>query len=49
MFHVRKLLSSYIKDGTKVLGRTCENCGSDQLIFESGCFMCSQCGASKCS
>lgn len=49
MFHVRKLLSSYIKDGTKVLGKTCENCGSDQLIFESGCFMCSQCGASKCS
>lgn len=49
MFHIRKILSSYIKDGTKVQGKICENCGNNQLIFESGCFMCSQCGSSKCS
>lgn len=49
LFHVKKLLSSFIKDGTKIEGKTCENCGSESLIYQAGCSTCSNCGHSKCS
>lgn len=48
LFHLKKLLSSYVKDGEKVEGGKCSECGG-QLIYESGCHRCSQCGNSKCS
>jgi len=49
VFHLKKLLSTYIKDGEKVEGATCTNCGSGQIVYESGCSKCLQCGGSKCS
>jgi ribonucleoside-diphosphate reductase alpha chain len=49
LFHLKKLLGGYIKDGEKIAGATCSNCGSSQMVYESGCSKCLQCGGSKCS
>ena len=27
---------------------TCQDCGSDDVIFEEGCNKCRSCGSSKC-
>ena len=48
VFHIKKLLGSYIRDGEKIEGETCNECNGT-LIYESGCHKCSQCGNSKCS
>ena len=48
MFHVKKILSGFIKDGTKVTGGNCEICGSTELVYQSGCSTCNNCGSSKC-
>lgn len=48
MFHVKKILSGFIKDGTKVAGGNCEICGSTELVYQSGCSTCNNCGSSKC-
>lgn len=42
-----RVLKDYIKEGAKS-GEVCTGCGS-KLIFQDGCFICLQCGASKCS
>lgn len=49
LFHIKKTLGEYIKDGTPVNGgKVCEQCKqSDTLIFQSGCVSC-RCGWSKC-
>ena len=47
VFHIKKLLQSYIKDGQPVIGENCSECGG-KLIYESGCQRCSQCSNSKC-
>lgn len=44
---IERALKKYIKDGTKVEGEKCPNCGSD-LIFTNGCKQCPDCGWSKC-
>lgn len=49
LFQVKKFLSQYIKDGEKVEGDTCSNCGSSNLIYSEGCMQCADCGNSKCS
>lgn len=48
LFHIRKTLSQYIEDGTKIQGKTCEACGGNSLIYQSGCSTCSNCGSSRC-
>ena len=48
IFQIKKFLQTYIKDGEKVEGVKCEECGSDQVVYSEGCFKCSQCGSSKC-
>ena len=48
LFQIKKFLSSYVKDGEKVDGQTCENCGSTNIIFSEGCQKCGDCGSSKC-
>jgi len=48
LFQIKKFLSSYVKDGEKVEGAKCENCGSDKIEFSEGCFKCVECGSSKC-
>jgi len=48
-FHITRLLKQFIKDGTQVTGNKgkCKKC-SGQLIYQEGCFMCADCGYSKC-
>ncbi|MFW5847647.1 MAG: adenosylcobalamin-dependent ribonucleoside-diphosphate reductase [bacterium] len=46
---VLRVIKKYIKDGVKVSGKTCPNCGSDHLEFKEGCVTCMSCGNSKCS
>lgn len=48
LFQIKKFLSQYIQDGTKVEDATCDNCGSNDIRFEEGCFKCGSCGSSKC-
>lgn len=48
IFQIKKFLQTYIKDGEKVEGEKCEECGSDQVVYAEGCFKCNQCGSSKC-
>jgi len=47
LFQIKKFLSQYIKNGEKVDGAICSECGGT-LIFSEGCMMCTSCGNSKC-
>ena len=44
---VARILKKYIPDGTKSTV-TCQDCGSNDVIFEEGCNKCRSCGSSKC-
>jgi ribonucleoside-diphosphate reductase alpha chain len=47
---IARVLKQYVPDGTKVSGKkTCNDCGSQDLIYQDGCVSCSTCGWSKCS
>ncbi|MFW6312247.1 MAG: hypothetical protein ACOC1K_08455, partial [Nanoarchaeota archaeon] len=46
---IARVLKKYIEDEEKVTGATCENCGSDDLVYKEGCVECNSCGSSKCS
>jgi ribonucleoside-diphosphate reductase alpha chain len=48
LFQIKKFLASFIKDGEKVEGKICENCGSHNIVFSEGCNKCNDCGSSKC-
>ena len=48
VFHIRKYLASFIKEGEKVQGAICSECGSDQVIYQEGCHICKNCGSSRC-
>ena len=43
-----RVLKKYIKDGQKVTGRVCPQCGCE-LIYHDGCVSCSSCSYSVCS
>lgn len=43
---ISRSLKKYIKDGTKS-AENCSNCGL-KLIYENGCFICKNCGNSRC-
>jgi ribonucleoside-diphosphate reductase alpha chain len=45
---ISRVLKGYIKDGTTVSGKSCQNCGSTNLIYQEGCMTCASCGSSKC-
>jgi len=46
---VERALKRYIPDGTKARkGTKCENCESENLIYQEGCLICQDCGFSKC-
>jgi ribonucleoside-diphosphate reductase alpha chain len=46
----RVLSKGYIPDGTKAtIEKTCGDCGSTNLAYQSGCVTCMNCGSSKCS
>lgn len=48
VFHVRKYLASFIKDGEKVSNEKCQSCGSTNVVYQEGCKVCANCGSSKC-
>lgn len=49
LFQIKKFLGSFIKDGEKVEGEKCADCGSTNVVYEEGCKKCVNCGSSKCS
>lgn len=48
VFHIRKYLATFIKDGEKVLNESCQDCGSTNVVYQEGCKVCKNCGSSKC-
>ena len=44
-----RILKKYIKDGTKVTGEVCQECGQETLVRVDGCINCKSCGWSKCN
>lgn len=45
---VVRALKRYVADGTKANGHHCDNCKSENLIYQEGCLTCKDCGSSKC-
>lgn len=45
---VERALKKYIPDGTKAKKAHCDNCGSDSLVYQEGCLICTNCGSSRC-
>ncbi len=45
---VERALKKYIVDGTKASGQTCPVCGQETLVYQEGCLICTNCGASRC-
>jgi ribonucleoside-diphosphate reductase alpha chain len=45
---VERALKKYIIDGTEVKGQKCPVCGSESLVYQEGCLICKNCGASRC-
>jgi ribonucleoside-diphosphate reductase alpha chain len=46
---VERALKKYIPNGLEAKGHTCPNCGLESLVYQEGCLMCTNCGASKCN
>jgi len=44
---VERALKKYIADGTEMKGQSCPNCG-EPLVYQEGCLICKNCGASRC-
>lgn len=45
---VERALKKYIIDGTKAQGQKCPACGQETLVYQEGCLICTNCGASRC-
>ncbi len=45
---VERALKKYIVDGTEAKGLVCPNCGQETLVYQEGCLICKNCGASRC-
>ena len=45
---VERALKKYITDGTKAVGQKCPVCGQETLVYQEGCLICTNCGASRC-
>lgn len=45
---VVRALKRYVEDGTEAKGQACDNCNSNNLIYQEGCLTCNDCGSSKC-
>lgn len=48
VFHIRKYLATFIKNGEKVENEKCDTCGSESVVYQEGCKVCANCGSSKC-
>lgn len=45
---VERALKKYLPNGLEVKGQKCPNCGHESLVYQEGCLICTNCGASKC-
>nr|WP_308535444.1 adenosylcobalamin-dependent ribonucleoside-diphosphate reductase [uncultured Prevotella sp.] len=45
---VERALKKYVTDGTQASGQKCPVCGHETLIYQEGCLICTNCGASRC-
>jgi len=45
---VERALKKYVMDGTEAKGQVCPNCGHESLVYQEGCLICKNCGASRC-
>lgn len=45
---VERALKKYIVDGTEAKGQKCPVCGHESLVYQEGCLICKNCGASRC-
>ncbi len=45
---VERALKKYVADGTEAKGQKCPVCGHETLVYQEGCLICKNCGASRC-
>lgn len=45
---VERALKKYLPNGSTVKGQICPNCGLETLVYQEGCLICTNCGASRC-
>ena len=45
---VERALKKYLPNGTEAKGHKCPNCGSESLVYQEGCLICTSCGSSRC-
>ncbi len=45
---VERALKKYVTDGTAAKGQECPVCGQETLVYQEGCLICTNCGASRC-
>ena len=45
---VERALKKYLPNGTAAKGQKCPNCGLETLVYQEGCLICTNCGASRC-
>lgn len=46
-FHITRLLKSFVPNGTVIESKKCSECGG-ALVMQEGCYICKDCGYSKC-
>ena len=45
---VERALKKYVTDGTEAHGQLCPVCHHETLVYQEGCLICKNCGASQC-
>ena len=45
---VERALKKYLPNGMAAKGQQCPNCGLETLVYQEGCLICTNCGASRC-
>jgi len=45
---VERALKKYMPNGAEAKGQKCPTCCLETLIYQEGCLLCTNCGASKC-
>ena len=45
---VERALKKYVADGTQAQGQKCPVCAHESLVYQEGCLICTNCGASRC-
>ncbi len=46
---VERALKKYLPNGSEAKGQKCPSCSFETLIYQEGCLICTNCGASKCN